>query len=189
MLMRTLKQRILPALAAFFLFMTSGFPQPWGTLTNDHAIVIEHLIQLHDSFAGQVTARNSADPAHADSRQLGIMNLFGVSASGYQTLARVLSAAKANLDAVRTAQSRYVAGMAPNAAAASVSAALGSYQNQQLAILHAVPTDLKRQLSSADWTGLQAFISAELTAKIHVGMAAAPKFVPLPVLPPGTGRF
>lgn len=154
-----------------------GQAQAPGPLTNDHPIVIDHLIHLYDGLAGQIAAREATDPEHADSRKQGAMNLFRVSATGYLVLGNVLSAAKARLDAVRTAQSKYVTGLTSNSLPSpSVSGSLQDFYQQQLVIFQTVSADLKKQLISTDWDNLQAFIAAELAGKIKVGAVMSPKY-------------
>ena len=152
----------------------AGNTQPWGPLTNEHPIVIDHLIHLYDGLTSQIAARNSADPEHADSRQQGAMGLFGVSAAGYQTMGIILSAAKVKLDTERSAQSKYVSGLASNTPSTSVQATMQDFHQQQLATFRQVLVDLKAQLNSTDWAALQAFIGTELTGKIKVGMMNRP---------------
>jgi hypothetical protein len=155
---------------------TPSQAQAPGPLTNDHPIVIDHLIHLYDGLAGQIATRNAADPEHADSRQQGAMNLFRVSATGYQVLGNVLSTAKARLDAVRSAQSKYVTGLTSNTPpSTSVAARLQDFYQQQLAVFQTVSDDLKKQLSPPDWDNFQAFIAAELVGKIKVGTVTTPK--------------
>jgi hypothetical protein len=112
--------------------------------------------------------------------------MLGITTSGYQSLGRVLGAAKANLDAVRSSQSKYLANPGVAGSPASMSTALGAFKQQELAILRSVPLDLKNQLSLADWTGLQIFIGKILVSSIRVGMATPNLSPPLPILPPGT---
>jgi hypothetical protein len=76
-------------------------------LTNNHPIVINHLIGLYTGLASQIAANNATDPANALSRQMGAQGIFGVSAAGYQSLGAVLSAAKAQLDTVQSAAAQY----------------------------------------------------------------------------------
>ena len=103
---RNNRMRALVCAVALLLMRIPGSGQPWGRLTNDHAIVVEHLIHLYDGLASQMASRNSADPDHADSRQQGLFRLFGVSPAGYQTMGIILSSAKTKLEAVRSSQSR-----------------------------------------------------------------------------------
>ena len=156
-------------LCATLLFLgASAQAQPWGQLTNDHPIVIDHLIHFHDGLANHVTTRNAADPEHADSRQQGAMRVFGMTPGGYQTMGVILASAKVQLDAVRKSQSQHVSGIASGAALSASRPALNDFYQRQLAILRRVPVDLKAQLAPADWAGLQAFMAAELTGKIQV---------------------
>jgi hypothetical protein len=146
--------------------------QPWGQLTNDHPIVIDHLIHLYDGLANQIATRNAADPEHADSRRQGALRLFGISATGYQSMGSVISSAKAKLDAVRSSQSEYVSVLTRNTPpSAAAQATFQSFYQQQLAILRGVSLDLRAQLGPADWAALQSFITTELTGKIKVGMS------------------
>jgi hypothetical protein len=107
---------------------------------------------------------------NAASRQTGAQSIFGVSASGYQGLGAVLSATKAQLDAVQSAAAQYVAGLDSSAAGSTVDSTLQDFYNQQTTILQAVPSALKSKLSQADWVGLQAFITTGLVGKIKVGV-------------------
>ena len=145
-------------------------------LNNDHPIVIEHLIALHGGLSAHIRARDAEDPANAASRQDGAMRIFGVGPAGYRTLETVLSAAKVRLDAVRASRSQYITGATSGQQPGSPdSARLRALYQQELSILQGVPAELKARLSSDDWTSLQAFIAAELVAKIQVGPAMAPR--------------
>ncbi len=183
---RSLKPRVPAIIALAFLSLVTGRAQPWGPLTADNPIVVDHLIHYHDAVANEIALRNAVDPRQAESRQLGVAFMLGITTSGYQSLGRVLGAAKANLDAVRSSQSKYLANPGVAGSPASMSTALGAFKQQELAILRSVPLDLKNQLSLADWTGLQIFIGKILVSSIRVGMATPNLSPPLPILPPGT---
>jgi hypothetical protein len=145
--MLKLERRIQLLLAIALSTMLTAAAQIPGPLTNNHPIVIDHLIHFYDGLASHIAARDVEDPGNAASRLLGARTIFGLSADGYQHLGIVLLAAKSKLDGLRSSQ--------------------GSYQ-QQNAVLQGVSADLKAQLNPTDWSALQLFIQRELVGKIKV---------------------
>ena len=157
------------------LALVAGFTSAQGPvpLTNDHPIVIEHLIHYYDNIAKHVANRNAEDPANAASRQQGALRIFGLSAQGYNAFGAVLRSVKARLDDVRNAQSQFVSGLTPSSPDGS--GRLQEFYKQQQAILLTVPADLKKQLSAADWAALQTFLTNEMTSKIKVAPLTVPR--------------
>jgi hypothetical protein len=82
----------------------------------------------------------------------------------------VLAAAKGQLDVLMSAQTKFASGLTSATPAAPVDSALQDFYTQQTALLQGLPVALQAQLSPADWTALQSFLSRELVAKLHVGV-------------------
>jgi hypothetical protein len=141
-----------------------------GPVTSTSPIVFYHLTYLYDNLATTVAQRNAADPDLAASRLQGARNFFGLSNDGYQRLGTVLSSAKVRMEALLGTQTKLAAGLTNGTAAASANATLQDLYNQQTTLLQGLPAALQAQLSTADWTALQAFISRELVPNIHVGV-------------------
>jgi hypothetical protein len=161
---------------AAVLSIVLGVAQVPIHLTNDHPIVIEHLIGLHDGLSKHIAARNAEDPENAQSRLAGAARIFGVSAEGYQRLTGILSAAKVRLEGVRSSQSQYTARIASaKTMTARDRTALQGFYEQQNTVLRSVPLDLQAGLSPSDWTSLRVFIETELVGKIRVGTLTNPK--------------
>jgi hypothetical protein len=74
------------------------------------------------------------------------------------------------MEALLGTQTKLAAGLTNGTAAASANATLQDLYNQQTTLLQGLPAALQAQLSTADWTALQAFISRELVPNIHVGV-------------------
>jgi len=159
------------ALMGAALLNTLVVGQPLGPLSNEHPIVVEHLIQFHSALAGHVALRNNEDPAHAASRTEGLHRIFGVGPEGYRVLSSVLSDAKIRLDTAKTARSTGSSGTSSITATAT----LELLYNQQLSILRTVSTDLRKLMTAAEWRSFQDFITREFTTKIEVSPLSIPR--------------
>jgi len=152
--------------------LCAAFPTAWAqrpvALTDDHPIVVEHLVRLHYALTSAIATRNSADPQQATARANGLRRVFSLSESGYTTMSMVLSATKSQLDQLEAEQNQYVSQLMQTHSEASDEKLQGFF-NRKNAILRSARVALQSQLSDGDWQGLRNFILTDIVGVLKVG--------------------